>query len=68
LKAITMLSCPSCDAVYMLYGEFIDNKGRIVRASTIPSDQCEKCSVIAGIVGLTENLMDTDAYSDTGGV
>lgn len=56
MKAITLMSCSSCDAVFMLDGDFFANEGRIVRAAITPQTDCEKCMQIAEICGLTEEL------------
>lgn len=56
MKAITLMSCPFCDAVFMLDGDFFNNEGRIVRAATTPQTDCEKCSQVAEVCGLTEEL------------
>jgi len=56
MNAITLMSCPLCDAFFMLDGDFFSNEGRIVRAATTPQTDCKKCSQIAEVCGLTENL------------
>lgn len=56
MKAITLLACPICDAVFMLDGDFFSNEGRIIRAATTAQTECEKCSQIAKVCGLSEVL------------
>ena len=44
-----LLKCPepSCDAVYLLVGDFFNNQGQIQRLSSKPSDSCARCKAIS---------------------
>ena len=61
MNSITMLKCPECDAVYILSGDFFENEGRILRASTTHANDCKRCAIIGAEIGLTENLTGSEA-------
>lgn len=49
--SIMSMECPDCGAIYLLFGDFLNNEGRFVRAAETPTQECDKCAEIAEKVG-----------------
>lgn len=40
------VQCPDCDAIFILHGDFGQNKGQFVRAAETAWEDCAKCMKI----------------------
>lgn len=53
--SVMAMKCPDCDAVFYLFGDFINGEGQLVRAGEIDSRDCPKCHAVCEEAGMYAN-------------
>ena len=44
--SIMQMICQECGAEYYMFGDFLHDEGRFVRACEVPWQECKKCTII----------------------